>query len=77
MNISETKLHQGLYIPTLHNITHVCFQFRSTFPNQHVINKCTMWHDKLGHPSNETSIHINKVFPVHKLSKNINSRDTY
>lgn len=54
MRIGATNLHHDLYILTLP--TH--------------INNCTLWHNRLKHPSNEVLLQINKKFPLTNFSKN-------
>lgn len=61
MNIGVARIHQGLYsliLPTSHktntldNVPH---------PNKHVSQTCSLWRNRLGHPSHDTLNHINKI----------------
>lgn len=65
--IGATKLLHGLYVitfPTLHpsytNFSHV---------HSFSVNKCNMWHQRLGQPSYDILIHISKMFPIPNMSK--------
>lgn len=74
MNIGATKLHNGVYLLTSppnpsksSHINNPTFFYSSN----HVVNNYTLWHNKLDHPYHDIVDQINKVFPMHNLTRNL------
>lgn len=44
---------------TFDNVSHVYSTIK---------NKCNLWHQRLDHPSKDTMLHINKIFPTPDVS---------
>lgn len=67
--IGAVKLHHDLYILTIPLSPKYVFSLNNIFVNNHKILSCTLWHNRLGHPSYETITKINTIFPLPNYSK--------
>lgn len=69
MKIGSTKLHQGLYILTPLNPKHYPLINNFVFHYSSIlVDSCNMWNNRLGHPSHDNLVQINKKLPMLHLT---------